>query len=63
MQYGDKRDFPKIDIFVNGEYAASTSWARTCREAIERFDANHPQLNHEIGRVRRITANFAKKGN
>ena len=60
MAYGDKRDFPKIDISVDGEYVATTTWARTCREAVERFNEAHPQLNHEIGRVRRVTACFSR---
>lgn len=37
--YGEKRDYPKITIFVKrrGEwtYFASTTWARTCKEAVE----------------------------
>ena len=43
MAYGDKRDFPKIDIFrkIAGghEYLASTTWARSCKEACERYAA------------------------
>lgn len=37
MAYGDKRDYPKINIFVNGVYRCSTNWAKTCKEARERF--------------------------
>lgn len=37
MEYGDKRDYPKIDIYVNGEYRVSTTWSATCREARKRF--------------------------
>lgn len=45
MTYGNRRDFPKIDLFVRrkGEpasawtYAATTTWARTCREAVDRY--------------------------
>lgn len=39
--YGTYRDFPKIDIFrrtPNGpRYRGSTTWARTCREACDRY--------------------------
>lgn len=35
--YGDRTDYPKIDVFVNGEYAYSTTWCRTCEEAVQRF--------------------------
>ena len=35
--YGTYRDYPKIHICVGGQgiwkYAASTTWARTCKEA------------------------------
>ena len=27
-QYGDKRDYPKIDIYVSGQYVCSTTWAK-----------------------------------
>lgn len=37
MAYGDKRDYPKIDIMVKGRYVCSTTWVKTCREAKERF--------------------------
>jgi hypothetical protein len=39
MRYGDKRDYPKISIFVRKpgaadfEYFCSTTWARTCADA------------------------------
>src|SRR5208282_75208 len=31
--YGDKRDYPKIEIFVDGKYVATTTWARTIKQA------------------------------
>ena len=35
--YGTHRDYPKIHIYVGGHgvwnYVASTTWARTCKEA------------------------------
>lgn len=40
MAYGDKRDYRKIDIYRKGtkvtppKYIASTTWSKTCREAI-----------------------------
>ena len=39
MSYGDKRDYPKIDIYVSGEYTCTTTWARTLKEAKERYVA------------------------
>lgn len=37
--YGMYRDYPKIDIYRRdtGEYVCSTNWAKTCREALERY--------------------------
>lgn len=51
MAYGDKRDYPKIDIYVRKwlpdgsakvwTYVATTTWAKTCREAVMHWqDAN-----------------------
>lgn len=37
MAYGDKRDYPKIDIFVDGDYRATTTWSRTLDEARRKF--------------------------
>lgn len=56
MAYGDKRDFPKIDIWVRGKgYQASTTWARTCAEAALRYATRHG-LNPDL-----VGANFARK--
>jgi len=50
--YGDKRDYPKIALFADGQYFASTTWSRTCRDAIR-----HAQLIDKSRNVsRRITA-------
>lgn len=35
-KYGDKRDYPKIDVYVNGVYKHSTNWARNLKEAKEK---------------------------
>jgi len=38
--YGDKRDYRKIDLYgARGTYLASTTWARDCREALNRAPA------------------------
>ena len=33
--YGTFRDYPKIHIFVNGNYNTSITWARDCSEALQ----------------------------
>lgn len=56
VNYGDKRDYPKIDVYVNGVYRGSTTWAKTCKEAKERCISRDP-----IGlRGKHIIARFAK---
>lgn len=37
LKYGDKKDYPKIDIYLNGVYTSSTTWARNIKEAINRY--------------------------
>lgn len=44
--YGDKRDYPKIDIFENGKYVATTTWAKTCKEAEEKYKEKHPDAKN-----------------
>jgi hypothetical protein len=36
MVYGDRRDYPEIDLYAGGRYLCSTTWSRTCREALQR---------------------------
>jgi hypothetical protein len=45
VAYGDKRNFPKIEIFVDGEYKATTTWAKTCKEAKEKFLEQNPNIS------------------
>lgn len=33
----------KIDIFDNGGYLCSTTWSKTCREAVEKYKARNPK--------------------
>ena len=33
MKYGEKRNYPKIDIYVDHSYKCSTTWARNTIEA------------------------------
>lgn len=37
--YGTFSDYPKIDIYdrTTGRYLCSTTWARTCREALWQY--------------------------
>lgn len=62
--YGNKRDYPKINIFVAHEgpqgryfaYAASTTWAKTCTEARQKFyEAKYPAIG-----LQDIRCRFAK---
>ena len=61
MTYGDKRDFPKIDISRRGtkatppKYLATTTWAKTCKEAIARYAELSGYAASDL------TANFQKR--
>jgi uncharacterized protein YabE (DUF348 family) len=44
---------PKIDIYVDGKYVVSTTWAKTNREAKERFLNAYPQYNGRNIKTRR----------
>jgi len=50
MSNGNKRDYPKIDIYVDGVYAVSTTWSRTCSEAKARYIAR----NGSTGKVKAV---------
>jgi hypothetical protein len=43
--HGDKRDYPKIEIFVGGKYRATTTWAKSCKEAKEKFLEKNPDIS------------------
>lgn len=43
--YGDKRDYRKIDIYVDGEYKVSTTWASSCKEAKEKYIEAYPDID------------------
>lgn len=38
----------KIDIYVNGEYRASTTWCKTVREAVDRYTQAYPMVTGNI---------------
>lgn len=48
MKYGDKRDYPKIEIFVGGEYRGTTTWAKNLREAIQHYAEANKMSPNEI---------------
>ena len=53
MTYGNKRDFRKIDIFLDGQYKFSTTWAKSLRLAKEK-------ASEAIGApISRISARYA----
>lgn len=44
----------KIDIFIYGKYFASTTWYKTCKEAIKSVYLKYPEYGM-------VTANFSEK--
>jgi len=45
--FGDKRDYPKIDIIVNGEYKVTTTWSKTLKEAKDKYLEKNPDVAPE----------------
>jgi hypothetical protein len=43
--YGDRRDYPKLHIFVNGEYLATTTWAKNKKEAKDNYLEKNPKTD------------------
>jgi hypothetical protein len=61
MAYGNKRDYPKIDIYIKTDsnqwiYRCSTTWAKTCKEAVARFKESSSFNPAMVG----VKANFSK---
>ena len=53
--YGDKRDYKKIDIYINKKYVCSTNWANTCKKAVKEWTTKNG-----IKRSDTITACYSK---
>lgn len=53
LKYGDKRDYPKIDLYERREgrwlYVSSTTWSRTCAEAKARYVQERRKQGSTIG--------------
>lgn len=45
--YDDKKDYRKIDIFVDGEYECSTTWAKSLLEAKDKYLEKNPGIPYE----------------
>ena len=43
VKYGTKRDYPKIEIFVDKKYKCTTTWAKNCKEAVEKYLEENPK--------------------
>lgn len=50
-----KTDYKKIYIYVNGNFRATTTWSKTCKEAIKRWHDTYGYVSNE-----KVTANFAR---
>lgn len=53
MEYGNKRDYRKIDIYLDGQYKFTTTWARNLKLAKQK-------ASEAIGApISRVTARYA----
>ena len=48
MAYGDKRDYAKIEIYVDGEYFRTTTWAKSLKVAKEKFLESNPEFKGNV---------------
>jgi len=59
MNYGDKRDYKKIDILWYGKYECSTTWFKTCKEAKQAWIKEQGNIKPSDCLVG-VTARFSK---
>lgn len=52
MAYGDKRDYKKIDIYLNGVYKCSTTWAKSLTVAKVKFMEGYCRKNNLLTNCR-----------
>lgn len=52
-------NYPVIEIFINGKYKCSTTWSKTCKDAIKRYKDKY-QTDKFIPNAK-ITANKKEK--
>ena len=45
-----RNDYPKINLFKkgSGEYICSTTWSKTCGEAVDRYVSKYPSLSNAV---------------
>ncbi len=53
--YGNKRDYRKIDVFRHGVYVCSTTWAKSCKEAKHYWLHKNPLIDSKT-----VTARYSK---
>lgn len=58
----------KIDVYVNGKYVYSTTWCRTCKEAVAELRnrrtvkvASVPDYVVDVKPEDKVTAHFSKR--
>ena len=48
--YGEKRDYRKIDVYHEGAYKHSTTWARNLKEAREKSGIKEGKIKAEYSK-------------
>ena len=56
-----RTDYPKIDLFFNGDYYATTTWSKTCKEAVKNCIESIEMRNHSIGRIGLVESRILKR--
>lgn len=60
MNYGNKRNYPKIDLFYLGDYYATTTWAKTCKEAVKQCLESIETRSHSLGGIGLVDSQILK---
>lgn len=58
--YGQKRDYPKIDLFFNGDYYKTTTWSKTCKQAVSECIDSIESRSHSIGGIGLVETRILK---
>jgi hypothetical protein len=57
----DKKDYPKRDIYVDGKYVSSTTWAKTNQDAVDGWIEKNPKDKDKKVIVKRVKESVLKE--
>ena len=60
MNYGNKRDYPKIDLYYLGDYYGTTTWSKTCKDAVKHCLESIETSTHQLGGIGLVDSQILK---